>query len=91
MLSEYEAAAGPDGTGSAALRRQSGLKGNDKDRERRFHLWGWILFVVCAGFFIASAVESGSTLGVIGSVVFLVACGVFIVPLVTGGRASGRE
>jgi hypothetical protein len=67
------------------------LTGDDGERERRFHLWGWILFVVCAGFFIASAVDSGSTLGIIGSVVFLVACGVFIAPLVMGRRAGGGE
>jgi predicted membrane channel-forming protein YqfA (hemolysin III family) len=50
--------------------------------ESKFHLWGWILFVVCAGFFIASAVDSGSVIGLIGSIVFLFACLVFIAPLV---------
>jgi len=58
--------------------------------ERKFHLWGWILFVVCAGFFIASAVDSGSGLGLIGSIVFLFACLVFIVPLVRR-RNSGKD
>lgn len=58
------------------------MSADDRSREKRFHLWGWILFVVCAGFFIASAVRGGSILGVIGSVIFLVACVVFIVPLV---------
>jgi hypothetical protein len=54
-------------------------------RDRKFHLWGWILFVVCAGFFIASAVDSGSLPGLIGSVVFLFACFVFIAPLALKG------
>jgi hypothetical protein len=67
------------------------MTGDEGQRERRFQLWGWILFVVCAGFFIASAVDSGSTLGIIGSVVFLLACAVFIAPLVTGRRAGGGD
>ena len=57
-----------------------------KNRERKFHLWGWLLFMVCAGFFIASNVEDGSIVGLIGSVIFLVACVVFLVPLVKKGR-----
>ena len=62
-------------------------------RERRFQLWGWILFIVCAGFFIASAIHNHDALYLIGSIVFLVACIVFIIPLVTGrtGRKHGRE
>ena len=58
-------------------------------RERRFQLWGWILFIVCAGFFIASAIHNRDALYLIGSIVFLVACVVFISPLVTEGR--GRK
>jgi len=53
-------------------------------RERRFQLSGWILFIVCAGFFIASAIHSHDALYLIGSIVFLVACVLFIIPLVTG-------
>jgi hypothetical protein len=60
-----------------------GWKGEDK-----FHLWGWILFVVCAGFFIASNIEVGDPLGLAGSIIFFIACGVFIIPLVVR-RKSG--
>jgi len=56
-----------------------------KNHERKIHLWAWILFLVCAGFFIASSIESGSLLGLVGSVIFLVACVVFIIPLVIKG------
>ena len=59
---------------------------DDGKREARFHLWGWILFVVCAGFFIASSIESDDMLSLIGSVIFLMACVVFIVPLVKRKR-----
>jgi hypothetical protein len=43
---------------------------------------GWFLFLVCSIFFIASAVLSGDTLYLIGSIVFLFACLVFIIPQV---------
>jgi hypothetical protein len=56
----------------------------------KFQLWGWILFLVCAGFFIASSIRSGDMLSLIGSVIFLVACVVFIIPLVVR-RSNGGE
>lgn len=56
------------------------------NRERKFHLWGWLLFVVCAGFFIAQSIRDGSVLGLVASIIFLAACLVFIYPLVRGGR-----
>ena len=59
---------------------------DNRRRERKYNLWGWILFVVCAGFFIASALQNGDVLYLIGSIVFLLACIVFIIPLVSGGR-----
>ncbi|MBW1689758.1 MAG: cytochrome oxidase subunit III [Deltaproteobacteria bacterium] len=48
----------------------------------RFNLWGWILFVVCALFFIASSLHGHDILGLVGSIIFLIACLVFIYPLV---------
>jgi len=44
--------------------------------------------MVCAGFFIASSIESNDILGLIGSIIFLIACVVFIVPLVIKKRQS---
>ncbi len=55
----------------------------DKNSEEKYHLWGWILFVICAGFFIASSIKSGDYFGLAGSFVFLLACIVFIIPLIT--------
>ena len=52
------------------------------NRERKFHLVGWILFMVCAGFFIASSIETDSVLSLVGSIIFLIGCVVFIAPLV---------
>ena len=68
------------------MREVSVMSIDDKNRERKFHLWGWVLFLVCAGFFIASAIGSGNMLGLTGSVIFLVACIVFIIPLVWKGN-----
>lgn len=51
-----------------------------KDLEKKCSLIGWILFVVCAGFFIASAVKAQDVPMIIGSVIFLLACLVFLVP-----------
>ena len=48
----------------------------------RFQLWGWILFIFSALFFIASSIRAGDQLSLLGGVLFLVACFVFLVPLV---------
>jgi len=58
---------------------------DDRGRESKFQLWGWILFMVCAFFFIAQSIVNGSALGLVASIIFLVACVVFIIPLVQGG------
>lgn len=52
------------------------------DKEIRQHLVGWILFVLCAFFFIASSLKSRDTLTFIGSIFFLISCIFFIIPLV---------
>ena len=52
------------------------------DRDKRFQLYGWLLFLVCSFFFIADSSIAGDPLGVAGSVVFLLGCVVFLIPLV---------
>jgi len=59
--------------------------------EIRYHLAGWILFVICAVFFLAASWKSGDWLAFSGSVVFLVACLVFMVPLFRSVTAASRE
>jgi len=54
----------------------------DRQREMRFSLCGWVLFVVCALFFIASSLQDLDLLSLIGSMIFLAACFVFLYPLV---------
>ena len=47
-------------------------------RARMFQLWGWILFIVSALFFIAASVRAGDMLGLGGGIFFLIACFVFL-------------
>jgi hypothetical protein len=53
----------------------------NEDRRRKFNLCGWGLFIVSAVFFMLAALRSGDPLGLAGGFFFLVACLVFLVPL----------
>lgn len=53
-----------------------------ENKERKYHLLGWVLFLMCACCFIAASIKSGDTLYLIGSIVFFIACILFIIPLV---------
>ena len=59
-----------------------------KKSDRIYHVWGWILFIICAGFFIVSSVKDGNLFSLFGSIVFLIACFVFLVPLLSGRQPS---
>ena len=50
-------------------------------KELKYQLWGWILFIVCAFIFIVSSIRTGDVLMLIGSLFFLVACFLFLIPL----------
>ena len=63
----------------------------DERREHLYHFWGWILFVVCAFFFIATTALAGDVLGVIASLLFLLACVIFLIPLIAKLRAGKRK
>ena len=65
------------------------MSDDDRLREVKFQLVGWILFVICAGLFIAASLRSGDRLGLAASIVFLVACAVFMVPLISALRRKG--
>ena len=58
------------------------IQENQKKQESKLQLLGWILFVLCAFFYIASSLKNRDTLTFIGSVFFLISCIVFIIPLV---------
>ncbi len=62
------------------------MSARNGNREKKLHLWGWILFIVCAGFFIASSIKANDMFGLAGSIIFLVGCVVFIIPLTMRSR-----
>ena len=55
-------------------------------RERTCHLIGWLLFLICATFFIVSAVLNGDHLYLAGSIIFFIACVAFLIPLLSPKR-----
>ena len=48
--------------------------------ERGYHMLGWILFVVSAIGFLVASVRAEDVAAVIGSLFFLIACIVFLIP-----------
>jgi len=55
---------------------------NINKAEKRFHLLGWLLFSVCAVFFIMQSLTDNNIFGLTGSIVFLAGCVSFLIPLV---------
>lgn len=53
----------------------------ENNRKLKYQLWGWILFVVCALLFITSSIIYRDFVALAGSLVFLIACILFLVPL----------
>lgn len=70
------------------MNRTKGKRGRKAPPKRRTEVWGWILFVVCALFFMAAGWRSRDLLTFIGSTVFLVACLFFLLPLL---RSTGDD
>lgn len=50
----------------------------------RFEFAGWILFTLSAAFFTLSSMKSGDVAAIAGSLLFLVACFVFMWSLISG-------
>jgi hypothetical protein len=61
-----------------------------KTRDSLFHLAGWILFIVCALFYLASSIISRDYLAFAGSLIFLIACFIFVYPLLVSIRDTVR-
>ncbi len=49
--------------------------------EKQLHLWGWIVFIASAICFTAASIRVGDILSLLGSLLFLLACFFFLVPL----------
>ncbi len=63
----------------------------DQRKEHRINLAGWWLFVVSALFFIGASLRAGDALGLLGSLFFLIACFVFLVPDALRARAAKSD
>jgi len=57
----------------------------------RYQICGWALFVLCAVFFIAASLKNRDILGLVASIIFLIACFVFIIPLVMNSRKGNGD
>lgn len=60
------------------------------EKEIKYQLAGWVLFVVCSLFFIVSSFKNRDVLAFTGSAVFLIACILFLVPLVRSIKKTGK-
>ena len=49
--------------------------------EIKYQVAGWVLFIICALLFMAASWRHHDTLTFIGSVIFLIACIVFLIPI----------
>jgi len=64
---------------------------NQIGQKMKYQLAGWILFIICAIFFIASSLKNHDTLSFIGCVIFLIACIVFLIPLVRPNKKAEND
>jgi hypothetical protein len=55
---------------------------NSPQKDKRYDLWGWILFTLSALFFIVSSLRNGDIVGLLGRVFFLLACVAFLAPYI---------
>ncbi|MBD3304981.1 hypothetical protein GF339_01345 [candidate division KSB3 bacterium] len=58
------------------------MKKYSAQKETLFQLSGWILFLLCAVFFIVSSWQHQDMIMLFGSLIFFVACILFVIPLV---------
>lgn len=68
----------------------NGKKDDMYEKSLRWQLYGWILFIACALLFIAASIVGREPLVLAGSLVFLLACLFFIVPLIESFRNGKR-
>jgi predicted membrane channel-forming protein YqfA (hemolysin III family) len=71
------------GSINMAQNEASEMSDNDRNREAKLHFLGWILFILCAVLYTASSIRNHDVLAIAASILFLVGCVVFMIPLVT--------
>jgi uncharacterized membrane protein len=60
------------------IRKEVYVSKSSPQKDKRYELWGWILFIISALFFIVSSIRTGDIVGLFGGVFFLLACVVFL-------------
>ena len=64
---------------------------NSKKSAFNFELWGWILFIVCAVFSMASGIKNRDILGLTASIIFLIACIIFIMSIIVNKDSTKNK
>jgi hypothetical protein len=64
------------------------MAGPGLSSEKKCQLWGWVLFIASAISYLAASIRTGDLLAILGSIFFLVACIVFLIPFIFGGRSG---
>lgn len=60
-------------------------------KEKDYNFLGWVLFVICAVLFIISSFKSGDIVMLAGSIIFLTACVLFIIPLIKPPESEDKH
>jgi O-antigen ligase len=55
-----------------------------------WNLAGWLLFILSAVFFLISSILAADPYAIVGSLAFLIACLVFLIPLMSFLRNKGN-
>ena len=63
-------------------RVDSDMPNEPSQTDLKLQLFGWGLFIICALLFLASSIQNQDMIAILASLVFLVACFVFLYPLV---------
>jgi glucan phosphoethanolaminetransferase (alkaline phosphatase superfamily) len=66
------------------------IKNNDgqSNKDHKFQLIGWSLFIICAVFYLLASFNNQDILTFVGSLLFLIACIIFLIPLFKSFRRS---
>ena len=59
---------------------------DEKNKDLITQLWGWVLFLICSILFILSGVRARDVVTIVASVIFLLGCVVFVIPLIQAIR-----
>jgi len=68
--------------GPETRRRAQSAGAGVKNSLTRLDFWGWVLFLACAAVFVGVGVRDDDAAMIVGSLLFVMACVLFLVPYV---------